>query len=155
VLTEGNAHHFADQHHMRRHDLELDKPAIEGGKRVLQHRRAGHQFLPVPHGETLFRGKRGVAAGKGVGKVDLVGSQRVKRKAAALFEDRIFRVGGVDTGEHHARVVRHRTGSRDRHAPFLALMRRRHDLHMPGIAAHGIAIERRIHQQSVQHGILL
>src|SRR5690606_42086381 len=61
------------------HDLELDKPAIEGGKRVLQHRRAGHQFLPVPHGETLFRGKRGVAAGKGVGKVDLVGSQRVKR----------------------------------------------------------------------------
>ena len=45
------------------------------------------------------------------------------------------------------RTVGHRAGRRDGHAAAFALIGGRHDLDVPGIAAHGVAIERRVRHQ--------
>ena len=89
-----------------------------------------------------------------MGKIHLVGTQKIEGEVAALGKDVVARVGAIEADEQRRRIVRDRAGSRNRHAAPHTCMRRRHDMHVTGQPAHGITVGQRIQLGLVQHGSL-
>lgn len=86
----------------------------------------------------------------------MLGTERIQREDAAAKEDRIFRVAVVEADQNRGGIVGNRAGRGDRHTAPFAAERRRYQLDVPGISAHGIAIKGGIHllpahQNSVLH----
>lgn len=152
-FAEADSRDLAEDDIVRRHFLDIDHPAIEGGKCVGQHGRTGGRHLETGAGETVVIGKRR-APGKGIGNALVVGTERVQREDAAAEEDLVLRIGVVEADQHRGRIVRDRAGGGDGDAAAQLAHRRRHELHMAGITAHGIAIKAGVDMLPVQHLLL-
>ena len=135
--------HFAEENRMSVGDLAVGDQAVESHDRIRQNGRARGKNLPFGQCEA-FLGRELAEAGKGIREILVMGTQRVQREMPALEEDGIARIVVVQADKHGRRAIGNGTGSRDRHAAPNLLMLCRHDLHVPCIAAHGVAIDDRI-----------